>query len=153
MPMTFPLTPADGTWRDMTRHGGRQLIGALALPLAIYVLFGTPPTTLLSVLAVVLVLNALLTWGRLSWGKAIAMSDEGIRVVRRDGTSLEIPSASITHFRTKPDCFVVVWTEPQKRRNLVVAREGFAPATWTRVLAAAQAFEQARHRGLATSPT
>lgn len=141
---TTTLWPADGGWRELAKHAFRQIGLALAAPVIVYFVFGSPVATVLTVTGVGCTVVALLTYGRLSWGKAIAFQASGVHVVRRDGTPLDIPNASLTNVILKPDCFGLVWQQEQKRRSLVVSQESFSPANWTQVMAAARALSESR---------
>jgi hypothetical protein len=138
-----PVFHADGSRLDLARHGFRQIGLAIALPLVLYAFFNTPLSSLLTVAGVGLGLTALLTWGRISWGQAVAFTPEGgVHVMKRDGSTLEIAASAVQLVRVKDDCLAIVWLDDGKRRSFVIGQEGFAPATWALVRAAAQARPQ-----------
>jgi hypothetical protein len=135
---------ADGTWRELALHAARQIGPALALPLVLWLFFHTPLRNLLTLLGVGLGLMVLLSWARMTWGRAVQFSAGGLRIERRNGQLLDIPSRELTALRCKTDCLLIAWQPAgAKRQSLVIGRESFSKASWAELLAAVQTLSPA----------
>ncbi len=116
-----------------------------------YSVFGATLGNALTVLMMGLMFMLLALWGRMSWGKAIAIDAGEVHITRRDGSLLTIPGRDITALRIKADCAAIAWQEGQKRRSLVIGAETFLPATWQRLAPALQALESRRQEAAAAA--
>jgi len=150
--MTAQSFIADGTRGALVRHALRPLGTALTLPLLAYSVFGATLGNALTVLMVGLMLMLLAIWGRMSWGKAIAIDAGDVQITRRDGSSLTVPGRAITALRIKADCAAIAWQEGRKRRSLVIGSETFLPATWQQLAQALQALESQRKEAAVAAP-